>query len=530
MAMTDAAALDGKLAPPEAWVEVLVIGAGPAGLAAATALAGAGLSVLLVDENPLDPGLVGLDVPLLFGGRGGAAMASPARLLERIADSDPAIAAAVEAGVEVQLGVTCWGLYLPEAASRALPGPVAGLSDGRRCWLVGFARVVVAAGARDLVIGFDGADQPGVVGALGFDSLTRRYDAFEGQTLVIFGSGALGVGVAERALARGLTVAAMLDVTEAPRDPRATALAERGVALRLGATPVSAGRGTFGVSGCTIRTAGGVAETFACETIVLAIGLVPAIELMDAAGLAMRLDGARGGFVPVSADGVATASPLVFGAGACMGLDGETDDPGAAAAEGRRAAHAVLASLGRGAPASVPGSATRPPDPGADPLAYRQRVLAALLATGGAEVPVCACEGVSRADLLALRAPRYLGPPTPQSLARDLARHAAGLPPSHDQIKRLTRATMGPCQGRRCREQVALLLAIGSGQPAGAIGLAGHRAPVRPLPLAALASLPETPAMADAWPVWFGIPTQWIPYDAIGTAQEQALIASHMHL
>ncbi|MBL9058862.1 MAG: hypothetical protein JNK88_02405, partial [Mangrovicoccus sp.] len=108
--------------------------------------------------------------------------------------------------------------------------------------------------------------------------------------------------------------------------------------------------------------------------------------------------------------------------------------------------------------------------------------------------------------------------------------HAAGCPPSHDQMKRLTRVTMGPCQGRRCREQVALLLASATGQPAGAIGLAGHRAPVRPLPLAALASLPETPAMAESWPVWFGIPTQWIPYDAIGTAQEQALIASHMHL
>ncbi len=36
--------------------------------------------------------------------------------------------------------------------------------------------------------------------------------------------------------------------------------------------------------------------------------------------------------------------------------------------------------------------------------------------------------------------------------------------------------------------------------------------------------------MGETWPVWFGIPTQWIPYDAIGTVEEETMLATHMHL
>ena len=97
-------------------------------------------------------------------------------------------------------------------------------------------------------------------------------------------------------------------------------------------------------------------------------------------------------------------------------------------------------------------------------------------------------------------------------------------PISPDQLKRLTRAGMGPCQGRRCREQIAMLLAIASDQPIAAIPLASYRAPVRPLPLSALADTAETASMQQGWDVWFGIRKQWIPYAAIGTAEEERLL------
>ena len=94
-------------------------------------------------------------------------------------------------------------------------------------------------------------------------------------------------------------------------------------------------------------------------------------------------------------------------------------------------------------------------------------------------------------------------------------------PPNPDQIKRLTRAGMGVCQGRRCRDQVAMMLAMAADGPFGSVPLATHRAPVRPLPLRILADWEESEEMRAGWDVWFGIPTQWVPYRDIDTPRER---------
>ena len=71
---------------------------------------------------------------------------------------------------------------------------------------------------------------------------------------------------------------------------------------------------------------------------------------------------------------------------------------------------------------------------------------------------------------------------------------------------------MGPCQGRRCREQVALLLADLAGVPLAELPLPSYRAPVRPLPLSVLWPHDEREEMRDEWVSWFGIPTQFGPH------------------
>jgi hypothetical protein len=132
---------------------------------------------------------------------------------------------------------------------------------------------------------------------------------------------------------------------------------------------------------------------------------------------------------------------------------------------------------------------------------------------------------VTRADLLDLRPPRYLGEPSPQMRRQSLARLADDGPVNQDQIKRLTRACMGPCQARRCREQTAMAMALGTGSALETIPLAGYRAPVRPLPLKVIGETAEQSDLTNNWDVWFGIPEQWVPYDAIGTAEEPDHIA-----
>jgi NADPH-dependent 2,4-dienoyl-CoA reductase/sulfur reductase-like enzyme len=76
---------------------IVVVGAGPAGCAAATEAAGRGLPVLLVDEHPVEPGLIGLDVPYHFGQRADGSVRNRGRMLERVVETNPALAEAFKA-------------------------------------------------------------------------------------------------------------------------------------------------------------------------------------------------------------------------------------------------------------------------------------------------------------------------------------------------------------------------------------------------------------------------------------------------
>jgi thioredoxin reductase len=482
--------------------ELLVIGAGEAGLAAALEAARVGVQVTLVDENPLGAGLIGMDVPLLFGNRWTAAVQNQGRMLEQILATNPGLEEAFELGVEVKLGTYAWGAFVGGPYLRSLPEPVVGLADETRSWLCGFKRLIIAAGARDLVFSFKGFETPGVVGALGFASLVQKYAAFNGHRLVILGTGDLAVKTARIALDAGLAVAALVEVRDTPQADVA-ALVAQGVEIITGHAILEARGNAEGVTAAVLAPiAGGEARSIACDTIVLAIGAVPVIDLADVAGCKITRSEA-GAYVP------ANAPPGVFFAGDCAGLG--TD----AAASGRAAAQAALSSLGH----EVTVTEIPPPVaalPG-DTDAYRVEWMRALMTTGGLEVNACTCEEVTRRDLLTVQPPRYLEAPI---ASRDLTTLAQDGPPNQDQIKRLTRACMGPCQARRCREQVAMIMAIGTERPLGSIALAGYRAPVRPLPLGVLAASEETAEMVEGWNVWFGIRTQWVPYADIGTQRE----------
>lgn len=425
----DPTAITGKPLVIEAHWPRVVIGAGASGIAAATEVARAGEKVLLVDEHPVSPGLLGLDVPYLFGGRLDASVQNSGRMLETVLAARPALEAAIDAGVEVALGTCVWGAFAKGPASRALPAPVLGLSDDARAWLVTADAITVAAGTRDLALPFPHWELPGVMGARGFIAAVSLYRAFTGQRIAVLGAGAAADAVLRTAADFGITVAAH---QQAP-------------------TAVSAG-GRLEVEG--VALAGAAVD---CDTIVLAIDAVPNVELFDLLGVKLEFDGARGGFVPGAWPAWLSA------AGSCAGR---------AEAEDR--------------------------------VARRDAWLAAM----ESEQPeVCRCEGVTMVDLLGLRPPRYLNDERAGTLAR-LGKL------NQDQVKRLTRAGMGACQGRRCRDTVHALLSRqarldqGGDRPP----MASYRAPLRPLPLAALAALPEDASLRNNWTGWFGIPQQWLPH------------------
>jgi len=493
----DPFSIAGKFRPPEQRFDVVVIGAGPAGTKAAIAAAGEGASVLLVDENPVSPGLIGLDVPLFWGGRATNAVQNPGRMQEQVFAANPELETAFEAGVEVMLGVSCWGAFVNGPGLNALPEPIVGLADETTSWLVGFKRLIVAAGARDLALSFKGWDQPGVMGAQALHSLLARYDAFAGRRIVVLGSGDVAVQSAILALGHGLEVAALIEVRETPQ-ASADYLAQLealGVPVLTGHVPVLATGGIDGVEKLVLRSVHDPkadAIEIACDTLCQAICVVPSVELLDVVGAKLAFDGALGGYTPVlDADGQTTVAG-VYAIGDCAGV-----------------------AAGQGADV------------------YAKEWMAALIAAGDDSVIVCQCEEVTRAQLTGVYHPAYLGPISPGMAKRSLTTLAADGPVNQDQIKRLTRACMGPCQARRCREQVALTLAVSTDTPVSAIPLAGYRAPVRPLPLQVIADWREAAEMSADWDVWFGIPAQWIPYADIDTDREAMHIAAlggNMHM
>lgn len=467
---TDVCAVNGTHSPPEARYDVVVVGAGPSGVAAATDAAKAGSSVLLIDENPVSGALMGNDVPLYFGGRMTAATQNSDRMLEAIFMSMPELETAMEAGVEVLLGTTAWGVYRNGPGVASLPEQVVGLADAERSWLVGFARIVLATGARDLAMAFPGWNQPGVMGAGALQMLLSRYDAFAGRRMLILGSTDLALETGLLALERRIEVAALIEVRDAPQgNAELVAKAKAaGIAIHCGQTIASAKGGIDGVESAMLS--GG--ETIACDTICVAIGLIPSIELVDAMHGPRALNALRGGYIPA---GEATVSAV----GDCAGLA----------------------------------------DTGFDHVAYRMDWMRALSNSCADDTIICQCEEVTRADLIGVQPPNYLARP-PAMCTRSLETLLEDGPANQDQIKRLTRAGMGVCQGRRCRDQVAMLLALESNKPFASIPLASHRAPVRPLPMKILADWQEPAALEAAWDVWFGIPTQWVPVEDIGTPHE----------
>ena len=500
----DHASTAGKSLAVAETVQLLVVGAGRAGIAAALEGRRRGLSVLLVDENPVPAEAMGEDIPHLYGGRMSGAARSRNAMMEAALAALPGLDAAFEAGVDVRLGTQCWGLYANGPSVGWLPGPVAGLADGDRAWMVGFGCVVVAAGCRDLGVAFSGWDLPGVAGVQAAARLAT-FGALATRRAVLLGTGTEAVAAARTLVAAGVEIGAVVEVAAAPLSDAAGL----GAPVLCGHRVLRAEGGPDGVEALVVAPLDGEPLRLPCDTVLLGIGAVPVIELLDAAGCRIAFDPLRGGHVPVLDAGGCTSLPWAFAAGDCAGTwPAKAAGPAVAEAEGRRAGAAAAAVLG------APGEATGPapaPDGGVGLAEYRLAWVQALVIDGADDTHVCRCEEVTAREILEVRPPRYLNAaPRPHNDASLRALLGEG-PPNPDLAKRLTRAGMGVCQGRRCREQVACLLALGSGEPLHAIPPATHRAPVRPLPLRLAHAIGEPEEMRRHWDTWFGMYSQYVP-------------------
>ena len=251
-----------------------------------------------------------------------------------------------------------------------------------------------------------------------------------------------------------------------------------------------------------------------CDTVVLGIGLVPNVELLDLLGVQLPFRSEKGGFAPAPDTWMRTNAPSVYVAGDSAGFhEGMVLDDEIARAQGTVAGLAAAESLGAVDSGSIHWARSElarvDEEKGREVHSHHRRWLRSLINAGGWGVNACLCEEVTRGEIVNVQPPRYVGWESEQMKARDLQTLAKDGPVDQDQIKRLTRAGLGYCQGRRCREQVALLLAEKAGTDVSDIPMPTYRPPVRPLPLRVMYADDEPQETRDHWTTWFGY--DWHP-------------------
>ncbi len=422
-------------APPAETVhdhaDVLVVGAGAAGLAAARALAAAGCRVLLIEQDAV-PGGGTLDDPRFAAWR----EASLATLA-----ASPAVRVLTSTTVVGAYGHGVFGAL--ETLAPAEAAAFGGLRERFR--VIRAPRVVLATGATERLIAFPGNDRPGVMTAGAALSYLRRYGVAVGRHPAFFvNSDEAYESVFAYANAG---VAAVIDV-------RASSLAAeraraRGIPVHAGAV-VTAVHGRKGVRAIVITDRDGTRRrSIAADCLLMSGGFTPAIALASQLEQPVRWVEAATGFLASLAPAIGRI------AGAAQGTRGLA----AAAADGARAARALVTELAR-TPAIDATWPEVPPDPETSPPELFWEVRA---------------RGKAFVDLQ-------------NDVTADDVRLAHREGYEHvEHMKRFTTHSMATDQGRLGGLVGSAVLAAARGQPLAVVGQSKPRPYIRPVPFAALA-------------------------------------------
>jgi NADPH-dependent 2,4-dienoyl-CoA reductase/sulfur reductase-like enzyme len=418
--------------------DVLIVGAGPAGLSAARVAADNGARVGLVDDNPHPGGQIWRQGP----------------------EHPPAGTA--KALIQALTGRPNVSLYSGARIVQALPGPRLLAENASQGMALSGDRLILATGARERFLPFPGWILPGVTGAGGLQALIKGGTPVEGQRIVVSGSGPLLWAAAATAQAHGAHVVAIVEQAPAHAVARfaaglvlTPAKVTQALRLRLGLrrTPywrgawVEAAHGDTALTHITVRR-GHTRVDIPCDRLACGYGLLPNTRL--AAALGCRLAPHAGDFAVTVDAWQATSVDTVFAAGECTGVGGME----LSAAEGRIAAYAAL---GRQDDARALFALRERYRGFAARLHAAFALSPALRGLAAPDTIVCRCEDVAYQDLS--------------------GRH------SWRDAKLQTRCGMGPCQGRICGAAAAFCFGWG---PEGSDLNTPPRPPLSPTRIATL--------------------------------------------
>jgi NADPH-dependent 2,4-dienoyl-CoA reductase/sulfur reductase-like enzyme len=470
--------------------EVVVVGAGPAGLSAALAAAQAGVQVTLIDNYRQPGGQYYRQPAAEFKTLQPESHQREGKLLEEKVTA---------AGVEIVTEATVWGAF--EGNQLALYGPKSPPNLQAQV-------IILATGAYERVAAFPGWTLPGVMTTGAAQTLLKEQRILPGRRIVLAGTGPLQLVVAAGLVQAGAEVVAILEgsrpLQKALRHPLNAIAALWGqgdrlreglnsqLVLRRAGVPYFTGWGVIAAHGqeevreVSIaqlddewRPIPDTCQTLACDTLCCSYGFVPATELARLLGAPCEWRPEAGGFVPIRDEHMRTKLPGIYAVGDGAGVGGGP----LARIEGRiaglAAAAQVKAKSSNGDETAILEKITRlkpalrrerrfqqfyaglfTPGPGLDELAQPDTI-------------ICRCEEVTPADI------------------HEAVRLGAD---TLDAVKALTRCGMGNCQGRVCGPLAAAVVAQETGRTRAEVGQFRVRPPVFPTPLAALKPVAEDQA------------------------------------
>ncbi|MFF5370612.1 sarcosine oxidase subunit alpha family protein [Streptomyces sp. NPDC013187] len=319
--------------------DVLVVGAGPAGLSAAAAAAGSGARVILVDERPEPGGSLFRDTEWIAGVR-----------------------AALDAAPEVVVlpRTTAFGSYddnyvlaLQRRTDHLGPAAPEGVSR-QRLWHIRARQVVLATGAHERPLVFAGNDRPGVMLSSAVRTYLNRYAVAPGSRVVVSTTNDSAYDTVADLHTAGIGIAAVVDARPELSRRAAEIAGTTGVRVLTGGTVVgTAGSGRLtGVTVQALDAEGRLAGeqwSFDCDLLAVSGGWSPVVHLHSQRQGRLRWDEELVAFVP---DGVVRDQQVVGAARGTYDLDG-------CRAEGARAG--ALAATEAGFPVAVPPAGARPP-------------------------------------------------------------------------------------------------------------------------------------------------------------------------
>ncbi|MCV9993179.1 sarcosine oxidase subunit alpha family protein [Paeniglutamicibacter sp. ZC-3] len=332
--------------------DVLIVGAGPAGLAAAREAAKSGARVILIDEQPEAGGSLLSASTETIDGKPAAAW---------IAETRAVLADAPE--FTYLSRSTAFGSYdanyfvAVQRRTDHLAGELGAGVSRERIWHIRAKQVVLATGAHERPLVFENNDRPGIMLAAAARSYLNRYGVQVGNNIVVATTNDSAYALVEDLLAAGTTVAAVVDAREEP-SIRATEVSARGIRVIVGSVVADTSAGPDGsLSSVTISgidAAGalvGDAETINAEVLAVSGGWNPVVHLHSQRERRLGWSEALSAFVPQHP----VANQQTAGA-----MNGRLE-LASALAEGARAGADAATAAGFSTSASVPSAPVETP-------------------------------------------------------------------------------------------------------------------------------------------------------------------------